>query len=160
MTTKEKNQALVYALKLLGMRMHSEKELLKKLYAKKFPPAEIYALIEKLKERKLIDDSVFTRAYVDQLRNKATGDVRIRFQLKKKGLGEKIIEECFDKENREDQRKRALDLASLKIKPDKSADPKERKRIYDYLTRKGFDYEICRDVMGQLMKTKDDLAWD
>jgi len=160
MKTKDQDKALLYALKLLSMRMHSEKELTKKLYAKKFHPAEIHALLEKLKERKLIDDSVFTRTYVDQLRNKATGDIRIKFQLKKKGLSEKTIENCFSKENADDQRKRALEIASLKLKPGKGADPKERKRIFDYLVRKGFDFEICRDVMGKLMKMKDASAWD
>ena len=157
---KEKDQALLYALKVLSIRMHSEKELTKKLYAKKFHPAEIHALIEKLKQEKLIDDSVFTRTYVDQLRNRATGDIRIKFELKKKGLGDKTIEEGFDKENRDDQKKRALEVAEQKLKPGKQQDLKERKRLFDYLVRKGFDYDVCRDVMNQLMKVKDEPAWD
>ena len=76
---KEKDQALLYALKILSMRMHSEKELARKLHAKKFHPAEIHALIEKLKEQNLIDDSAFTKAYVEQLRNTATAAIRIKF---------------------------------------------------------------------------------
>ncbi len=158
--TKPQDKALLYALKLLSMRMHSEKELLKKLYAKKFPSGEIKALMEKLKEKKLISDSAFARAYTDQLRNKATGDVKIKFQLRRKGISDKTIEEHFDRESSEDQRKRALDLAQLKLKPGKERDQKEKKRIYDYLVRKGFDYEICRDVMGKLSNTKEDSAWD
>lgn len=140
--------------------MHSEKELVKKLHAKKFHPAEIHALIEKLKDEKLIDDAVFTKAYVEQLRNRATGDIRIKFQLKKKGLGDKTIEESFSKEGRDDQKQRALELAELKLKPGKQKDLKERKRLFDYLVRKGFDFDVCRDVINQLMKMKDESEWD
>ena len=157
---KPKNKALLYALKLLSMRMHSEKELVNKLYAKKFSTAEIKDLVAKLKEKKLIDDSAFVRTYSDQLRYKAIGDVRIKFQLKRKGIKDKTIEEHFDKEAPIDQKKRALDLAQLKLRPGREKNPKEKKRIYDFLVRKGFDYEVCRDVIGKLMQTKEDAAWD
>ncbi len=160
MTEKEKDLTLLYALKLLSMRMHTEKELQRKMYAKSFPSVEIRKTLELLKEKKLLDDSAFAKAYTEQLRNKANGDIRIRFQLKKRGLSEKTISEGFQKEGPEDQRKRALEIAELKLKPGKQSDPKERKRLYDYLVRKGFDYQVCRDVIGRIIKIKDDAAWD
>lgn len=146
----EKDPAMVYALRLLSIRMRSEKELRNKLAEKKYPLERVHALIDRLKQAKLIDDSKFVRAYIEELRGKSRGDVRIRFELKRKGIREKTIEECFDKENREAQTERALELARSKSRLFKDFGQKEKKRLYDFLVRRGFEFEVCREVIENL----------
>lgn len=152
--------ALGCALKLLSLRMHTEHELIKKLYAKKLSPADIRSALAVLKTKGLINDARFAKTYSEELRRKASGDIRIRFQLKQKGLSEQLISECFEKENPEQQYERALEAAQMKLKPNQALEPKEKKRLYDLLVRKGFDYEVCRKVIHQLAKCSESNEWE
>jgi len=147
---ESKDKAMLYALRVLGMRMHSEAELRKKFRIKNFSRSEIETAIEKLKNSKLINDLKFTEVYLEELRAKGLGDIQVKQKLKLRGLKDDLIDSVFEPEPYELQLEKALDLAQTKIDIDKPINAKDKNRIYSFLARKGFDFEICRSVVDNL----------
>ncbi len=86
-----RNKAIQY----LAMREHSYLELFKKLKQKGYESAEIDAALGKLIDDKLLSDARFGEAFVRSRVLKGQGPVRIRMELREKGLNETQITYSF-----------------------------------------------------------------
>lgn len=81
---------------LLARREHSQTELFRKLLAKNFPDQEIRTQLDALIQEGTINHSRFIENYIHFRRSKGFGPLRIRQELKEKGLGEEFIAEHLD----------------------------------------------------------------
>ena len=141
--------------KLFSIRLRSEKEIRDYFRAKNYKlkikdkePISISlinSVIQKLKEQKLLDDQEFARAWMEA-RSKKYGKNRIKQELFQKGIDREIINEVIENgENSEQIAKVALEK---KLRVWKSLKPIEfRKKAYDFLLRRGFEYEIVKSVV-------------
>jgi regulatory protein len=115
----------------------------------------IESLVEKLKEKQLINDDQFARSWVNARRNsKKKGKVALKMELFQKGINKDtindVIEEDFDEEKEEDLARQALEK---KLKTWRGLEGFELKRkAIDFLMRKGFEYETAKDVVENLLK--------
>ena len=74
-------------------------------------------------------------------------------ELKRHGIPKKISDELLEKLSDEDETGRALEQARLKWAGWSQLDPQKRKkRLYDFLIRKGYDFQIAQDVLQKLSK--------
>ena len=78
------------------MREHSYLELFRKLQQKGYEAAEIDLALTKLIEDNLQSDMRFGEAFVRSRVNKGQGPVRIRMELKEKGLNDFEIAQSFN----------------------------------------------------------------
>jgi len=148
-----------------SFRQHSEKETrdyLKNLsFKRKIKDqdeiSEIVTslLIDRLKKKGLINDLEFAKAWVDaRRRSKQKGINALKFELYQKGIDREIIEEVLSSQSsvvsEEELAKIALEK---KINSWKNLDPKKKKqKALEYLMRKGFDYEVVKEVIEKLLK--------
>jgi regulatory protein len=129
------------AYRYLGYRPRSEAELRERLQRRGFPPEHVDKVIEKLKEQGLLNDESFARFWTE---DRATFRPRsrglTRSELRKKGIAEETITQVVEEI---DEAESAYAAAVSKAHRLQTVDYQEfRKRLVDFLRRRGFSYDI------------------
>ncbi|MDD2822770.1 MAG: RecX family transcriptional regulator [Candidatus Daviesbacteria bacterium] len=111
-------------------------------------------LVERLKKKGLINDLEFAKAWVDaRRRSKQKGINAIKSELYQKGIDKEIIEEVIVQASEGDEENLAKIALEKKINSWKNLDEKKRKqKAFEYLMRKGFTYDISKEVIEKLLK--------
>lgn len=144
---------------LLSRRMRSEKEIrdyLRRLnYKLQITKKEqlsglvIDATVDKLKQKGLINDKEFAKAWVEA-RGKKKSIRAIQAELFKKGISKEIINDKLLIINEGDEEQIARKLLEKRIDRWKNlSDLEKKKKAYEYLARRGFDYEIIKHIVDK-----------
>ncbi len=137
------------ALHYLSYRSRSEAEVRQRLYRHGFSDDVVNKTIPELKERKLIDDAAFAQFWKD---NRLLFNPRsrrlIKLELRRKGIAAETADEIagdLDDEISayEAGLKKAHGLATLDYS-------EFRRRLFGYLRRRGFSYEVINHVVARL----------
>ncbi|MDH3216384.1 MAG: recombination regulator RecX [Candidatus Krumholzibacteria bacterium] len=141
------------ALRLLAIRPRTRQEIYRALEAMGLLPAIQKGIVADLQETGLIDDLRFTRDYVrNRMETKGFGPHRLKFDLKRLGVGAGIVEKVFAEEiSGERQEAMAWDLVRKKL-ASRRPDEGDIRRLGAHLRRKGLDYEIINRVMYRLLR--------
>ena len=76
---------MAFALKLLGLRNHSQKELERKLLKKGYTSESIEPVLEKLTRQGVLDDRIFAMELIrSRSRRKPAGKLKISAELRKR----------------------------------------------------------------------------
>lgn len=140
------------ALRFLKIRPRAVEELRKKLELKGFEAEEINETLKWLKDIQLLDDRAFTKSWIQYRLARPFGFIRIIRELKEKGVADEIIQEAVNlaKEDYSSE-STALVVAKRRWQRFSSIDPQKRKkRIYDYLLRRGFSPSEVIKVIKKL----------
>ena len=97
----EFNRLLAKGVYLLGMREHSVQEMTDKLTARSDAVDVVLAVIDELLENNYLSNERFAEGYVRSRRNKGFGPVKIRVELKTKGISGRLISEHLQAESPE-----------------------------------------------------------
>lgn len=88
--------AKTVAVKLLSRREHSVEEMRQKLRQREFDEAEIEHALTELEQGGWISDERFTEAYIRMRQLKGFGPVRIRNELRERGIGDQLVSRYLD----------------------------------------------------------------
>lgn len=140
------------ALKLLSVRARSKKELDERLKKTGFSQAAVSATLDDLQRLDLINDLKFAVMFArSKMIQKPQGKLALSLELKKKGIEEPDIKTAIDAayENTSESEV-ALSLAVKKKRQCKNVTKvRARKRVSDYLLRRGFQFEVVHDIMDR-----------
>ncbi len=146
-------QAYERALKLLSSRPRSEDEIRRKLREHKVADQTIEAVVAHLRRAGLVDDAAFANYWVE---NRAAFRPRsqrmLKAELKRKGVGDAALAHALATTN---DAEAAYALAAKRVRSAKLAEapyPDFRRRLGDYLARRGFDYETIGPIVERLWK--------
>lgn len=137
------------AMRLLKVRPRTEGELERSLRTKGFPEVVVRSVMEALKASGDLDDRVFARLWAtEKLRRGASGKRRVAAELRAKQIDQHTAEEetekVFGGENEIDIAKQvALRRAAKMPALEEQA---KRRRLYDYLLRRGFESEVAAEA--------------
>jgi regulatory protein len=141
------------AVRFLAYRPRSEAEVKNRLEQAGVDQAVIEAVIGRLKVQRYLDDAEFARFWVEgRQRFSPRSATALRQELRRKGLNDSTIAAALGGLDAaaaayDAARPRALRLASLA-----GSDPMLfRRKLGDFLLRRGFDYEVVREVVVRLM---------
>jgi regulatory protein len=138
------------ALDLLSYRPRSEAEIRERL-TERYDPETAGEVLERLRRSGLVDDREFARYWVqNRLEHNPRGAVALRQELYQKGVDESAIEEALAEYDEEEAATRAAETARRKLRglpPDVF-----RRRLTDYLLRRGFSYGVVRAVVQQALE--------
>lgn len=151
---EEKRKAREIALNFLSYRPRSEKEISEKLKKKGFNPENIEEVICDLKRVNLLDDHEFACQWIkDRLKNRPRGLALLKQELIKKGIEKEIIKKALDECYPEDgEVKLASELIKKRERRYRDLDKKlARKRMSDFLLRRGFPYVVVKEVLEGFM---------
>ncbi len=145
-------RARAYAFLLLKYRQRSENEISLRLEKKKFSQETIKETLAFLRKKNYIDDNVFARSWIKERLAKAIGPLKLKQELKLKGIEKQVIEDNL-REAKEtySELDTVRELAESRFSRFKNLPFSiVQRRIYGYLLRRGFSPEIIIDVFNQL----------
>lgn len=137
------------AFRLLGYRMRSIAEMKKRLKEKKFDPEEIDQTIDYLIKRKYLDDKEFGEAFVkEKVRNKKIGPRALKEELYPHHLSPELTESLIQEVYVEFDPYFLIEnhLIKKRIEKNMSFKNKDKKRMTDFLMRKGFYWDSIQEV--------------
>ena len=149
--------------RLFNIRQRSEKEVREYIgnlsFKRKLKDREeisefaTNSLIEKLQKKGMLNDLEFARSWMEA-RGKKFGINRIKQELYKKGINREIIEEVMNSEFRvQNSETVAENQLERKLERWKNLKPMEfRKKAFDFLLRRGFEYEIVKNIVEKIME--------
>lgn len=144
------------ALRFLSYRPRSETEIRKRLERDTFRPETIEHIIAQLYAEGQLDDKRFAEMYAQsKMLKKPIGAVRLRRELKQKGISDTIIrhvEQAFC--DYETELNNAQQLAKKKLAKERTKDPiKRKRRLADFLVRRGFGWDVVSVVVEEFLDT-------
>ncbi len=155
------------AYKFLSYKPRTQKEVTDRLRAKGFQSNLVSRVVEELKNYGFINDLEYARNFVlNKSRSKTLGVLALKRELLSKGLSNEIIDEVLsERESLIDEFEIALDLAQRKLKQIKSLKRrnernKYKRRIYEFLLRRGFKLETINRVMREVFDDFENLTLD
>ncbi len=149
----ERRRALERAYRLLAARDRSEHEMRTRLKEIGFEQAVIEETVAKLRERGYLNDSRFAVDFArSQLATHPVGRRELEWRLRQKGLADPIVASAVETAYGErNERSLALELAKARLRRYRN-EPDERKvkkRVADFLARRGFNWEIVSEILDQ-----------
>lgn len=160
------------ALRFLGIRLRSEKEMRQKIgeWLRKQEGVEdedkrlvADRVIGQLFKDRFLDDERFTREWItSRMRSKPRGEVLIRMELLQKGISKDLLDDVFDSMEREQESeensgegmlyKSAMRLGEKYTRKYADLELREaRYKLSGALARKGFDGGMIKRVVDELL---------
>ncbi len=149
-------KAKAYALRLLGNRAYTQKEIRDKLAARGYAQGAIDETLLTLERLDLVDDALFARQFVAQrLRLRPAGRVALARDLARRGVAagviDLILDDVFADVDVEDV---ALDLMMRRANRYRGLSrARAMGRMYGFLERRGFEASVVRDVVQKVWTT-------
>ena len=141
-------RAYFRSLRYLSYRPRSEREIRQYLVGKEFGEPAIESALERLGRVHLVDDGAFARLWVENreaLRPK--GPWALRGELRQKGIADEIISDVLEDLDEEASAIKASEKGARRLSAlDEGI---FRRRLFGYLQRRGFGYDVCRKVVDQ-----------
>ena len=146
------------AFRYLGYSARSTHEMRRRLEKDTFPEEIIAAVIEEIVALGYLDDEEFTDRWIeDRADRKGYGKCRLASELARKGIQKEQIKEAVGKISSDDELKRAVAAADKKLPQEQalrlSTDERREaeRKLCAFLQRRGFSYDIVRQVLQQRM---------
>lgn len=133
-------------LNLLARRVRSEWEVRDYLKRKKYNAEMTEKILNKLSDRRLINDLAFAQAWVENRRLlKSTSKRRLIQELRQKRVSDEIIDEVMETDETDELEV----LKELVAKKRQQTRYKDDLKLMQYLSRQGFNYD---DIKRALLK--------
>ncbi len=155
---EDKNKAKNFALDFIGYRSRSVWEVTQRLKKRGHTQEIIEQVIGDLHRSGLLDDVQFAAQWArHRMATKPVGEHLLRHELKLKGISDEIIEKTLTETfGQTSQRALADDLIRIREKRYHSLDiAKARRRMADFLIRRGFPREIVWEAVARAMDARD-----
>jgi regulatory protein len=140
-------------LNYLAYRPRSGAELKRYLLKRQVSPQVCERVLERLSAAGLLDDEAFARYWVENRETfRPRGRRALRQELRQKGIDDELIAEILNELNEEESARRA----AMKQAPryDNLDDGVFRQKMYSFLRRRGFDYEVVRETISCLLQQR------
>jgi regulatory protein len=143
-------RALDQAVKLLSRRPYSTAEIRRNLESKQVPSTVIDEVLAKLAHLGYVDDQAFAEFWVENReRFRPRGPRALRYELRQKGIADKLIDAVLGEFDAHDAAYRA---AQEKVRRLRRLTPEQfQTKLGAFLIRRGFAYDIVREVINQVI---------
>ena len=134
----------------LSRREHSSREILNKMSNRVESKEMLLDSIKELVDDGLLSDERFAESYFQSRKNKGYGPLRIRNELKQRGIGDQLF---FSLSNEVNWSKYALEALRKKINGDLPTEIKGVLKLKRFLNYRGFDFQDI-DRAFELLKNE------
>jgi regulatory protein len=121
-------------------------------------PADVEAIIERLKRENYLSDERYVRAFVrDKFRFNDWGRIKIAFMLKQKGFGKDIIDSMLATIDEDEYKAKLTKLLLAKHRDVAGREPQlARAALLRYAASKGFEPDVFFPLVSQVLNSGDD----
>ncbi len=154
-------KARQWAIRAVSDRAMTRSMLVTKLRIRGLESAQALRIAEEMAEKGMIDERRFAQGVVlSDIARRGKGKRMMVNRLRAKGIDARMAGEVVERVTEDegyDPRAAALDLARRKARSMQRLDREARqRRLYGVLARRGFDAELCRDVIRQVLGRDED----
>ena len=142
------------ALRILGNRNYSEKEMHKRLKDKGEAEEDAAETVRWLVELGYIDDSNYATLIVSHYIQKGYGESRVKDELFKRGIPRDLWDEKLSVLNESQTSDAAFEFLSKKLRG--SEDKDDLRRATDALVRRGFSYDDARAAVSRYIECREE----
>ena len=135
------------ALALLAGRDFARQELARRLERRGYPPELVARVVAALAAERLLSESRFVEQFIRQHAGRGHGPVRIRMELRERGVADAEIEEALEAAA-EDWPAIAREARRRRFGLSPPGDYRERARQVRFLQYRGFSPEQIRAALG------------
>lgn len=153
--SRPKSSARSYALWLLSRRTYSSQALLQHLVGRGYSVDEATDAAGYLEEIGYVNDKSYARDFVSWRSQAGNGPRKLRYELKKKGIGDDEIELALSGLDEDDLRQQAMTIARRKLREKNPDDNRTRLSVMRFLLQRGYCYELVEDVVAKLLACLD-----
>ena len=138
------------ALKYLGYRMRTEKEIEDRLISEDYGEEVCQKVMDFLKKYNYVNDREYCEKYIrETMKLRPKGSYLIKTELKNRGVAKEVAEEAVRRAGI-DELSVAEQLLEKKYEGFADMDNKELSRVYGYLQRRGFSYGVIKEAVADL----------
>lgn len=153
---KARERTMTRAVNILSAKPRSISEMRRKLLEKDWTTPEIVeAVLEKLKEYNYLNDAQFAENFASfNLRQKPQGKRVLQMKLAQKRVDKETVKDALEKVFEETPETDLIDQALEKRLRLKGI-PKDRdetKKLFDYLLRQGFSFDLVREKVQSIAR--------
>lgn len=145
----EYKSALNRALNFISFKMRTKNEVMNKLKSLEYSDISITMAIKELERLGYLDDQDYTARFFKDYSNKYSRNV-IRMKLLQKGVSKDLIED-ISKIEEFSEYDAAYEIAKRKLSKVEHIDKNQLHKVYQFLLRKGFSYEVVKKVISELV---------
>ncbi|MFV1883696.1 MAG: regulatory protein RecX [Balneola sp.] len=144
-----------YCIRLLGKRDHARNELKDKARKKGYPSDIIENVLDELVEKGYINNTSFAVKFArDKFEFNKWGSNKIRAELFKKGVSEKDINTALAGLDEANQIEAIEELVEKNKRKFLRSEPaKRKKKIFDFLLRKGYSVSLITKQINYLLRS-------
>jgi regulatory protein len=143
------------ALDYLSRRPRSSQEVEVYLNKKNASTIHVQSILSRLIERGLLDDFAFAQFWIENRESfRPRGKRALRYELRQKGVNETIIEQALAQLNIDEVE--SSYRVALKLLPRLRGLNNKflfKQKLTSYLSRRGFDWDVCQEVCERLWET-------
>ncbi|MEO6067677.1 MAG: regulatory protein RecX [Gemmatimonadales bacterium] len=143
------------ALRHLTRRAFARMDLDRRLRRKGHPPEAVVAALARLEEQGLLDDVAFARGYVETRATRGRGPMRVQRDLMSMGVERSIVDQAlgtaWPASVPPEELARSLAVKRLKQLGTKLPKQALRRRLVQYLGRRGFSGAAAGKVVGEVL---------
>lgn len=144
----ESEMAFEKAVKFISYRPRSEKEVRQNLKKKEIEAGLIDEVVERLKRAGLLNDEQFAQMWVEsRSQSKPKGTRVLKIELRQKGLSREAVDAAVAGTDDAEVARRLAASRAPRLK--KLPKIEFRRKLGDYLARRGINYEIILEVVEQ-----------
>ncbi len=136
------------AVRLLAGREHSRGELGRKLAGRGYPPPLIDEVLESLERRGWLSEHRYAESYIASRRRKGYGPLRIRAELRERGVASAVIDDQLD-DSAAAWSVLMAEVAERRFGSDPACDRREQARRGRFLQQRGFSPEMIRQLLWE-----------
>lgn len=155
----ETRRAKEAALRYLSHKDRTEHEVRRNLSKKDFGEEAIDEAVHRLHELNYLDDADYAERYArERFERKGYGARRIQHELRRRGVDRRHIENALaEVVERDEALQHARSHAEKRLsRLEREPNPwKRRRKLSDYLRRRGFDYELIRQVVREVAEREE-----
>ncbi|MBI2845300.1 MAG: RecX family transcriptional regulator [Chloroflexi bacterium] len=151
------HRAYQKALNLLSYRPRSKQEIQRRLERRQVSPEIIDTVIRKLAREGMVDDLDFARWWVENREDfRPRGRALLRYELLRQGVDEETVAQAVEDIDEERSAWRAGQGYAARLRNLDEAT--FRRRLTDFLRRRGFSYSVAQAVVAGVAKEREELS--
>lgn len=145
------------ALRLLSYRPRSRREVLERLKTKGVAEEVLALVLDRLSQAGLLDDLAFALWWIENREGfRPRSRSLLRYELRRKGVEEETIVQALEGIDETESARRA---AQARLSRYAHLDEDTfRKKLSQFLMRRGFSYSVIREVVGNLVRDRQESS--
>src|SRR5581483_3123635 len=162
MNAQDLEAARAVAFRFIGYMPRSRAEVERRLARADFAPEVVAKVVAECEAVGWIDDEAFARRWVeDRADRKKFGAARLAAELRRKGIDKESVTEALSAASEEAELERARAAARSRWRADvvaglaAEARDAEKRKLVNFLQRRGFSWPIITQVLAETMANKE-----